>query len=49
MSFVRRYESSDREWAKIEPLLPKQERAGKWNDHRTVMNGVFWVLRSGSA
>ncbi len=46
MTVVRRYEFSDRDWAEIEPLLPKQERGGKWNDHRTVMNGMFWVLRS---
>jgi len=49
MTVVRRYEFSDQDWAEIEPLLPKQERGGKWNDHRTVMNGMFWVLRSGSA
>ncbi|MBL8606993.1 MAG: transposase [Myxococcales bacterium] len=49
MTVVRRYEFGDRYWAEIELLLPKQERGGKWNDHRTVMNGMFWVLRSGSA
>jgi transposase len=49
MTVVRRYEVSDEDWALIAPLLPKQERGGKWNDHRTVMNGMFWVLRSGSA
>jgi transposase len=49
MGIVRRYELSDEDWALIEPLLPRQGRGGKWNDHRTVMNGMFWVLRSGSA
>ena len=49
MTFVRRYEFTDEDWAQIEPLLPKQARGGKWNDHRTVMNGMFLVLRSGSA
>ena len=49
MTVVRRYGFSDQDWAEIEPLLPRQERGGKWNDHRTVMNGMFWVLRSGSA
>ena len=48
MTVVRRYEFTDEDWAQIEPLLPKQERGGKWNDHRTVMNGMFWVLRSGA-
>ena len=49
MTIVRRYEFSDEDWAQIEPLLPKRERGGKWNDHPTVTNGMFWVLRSGSA
>ena len=49
MTVVRRYEFTDQDWALIEPLLPKQERGGKWNDHRIVLNGMFWVLRSGSA
>ena len=49
MTIVRRFEFSDADWAEIEPLLPKQKRGGKWNDHRTVMNGMFWVLRSGSS
>ncbi|MEX2219389.1 MAG: IS5 family transposase [Phycisphaerales bacterium] len=49
MTIVRRYELSDGDWALIGPLLPRQGRGGRWNDHRTVMNGMFWVLRSGSA
>jgi transposase len=31
------------------PLSPTQRRGGKWNDQRTVMNGMAWVLQSGSA
>lgn len=49
MTIVRRYEFTDEDWALIAPLLPRQRRGGRWNDHRTVMNGMFWVLRSGSA
>lgn len=49
MTIIRRYELTDHDWTLIEPLLPKQRRGGKWNDHRTVLNGIFWVLRSGSA
>lgn len=48
-TIVRRYETSDEDWAQIQPLLPRQKRDGKWSDDRTVMNGMFWVLRSGSA
>ena len=43
----RRYELSDEGYARLEPLLPKQQRGGRWNDHRTTLNGMFWVLNSG--
>ncbi len=44
----RRYEMTDEAWDRIEPLLPKQGRGGRWNDHRTTLNGMFWVLNSGA-
>jgi transposase len=44
----RRYEMTDEAWERIEPLLPKQGRGGRWNDHRTMLNGMFWVLNSGA-
>lgn len=44
----RRYELRDEAWQRIEPLLPKQTRGGKWNDHRTTLNGMFWILNSGA-
>ena len=33
----------------MEPLLPSQkpQRGGRWADHRTVINGVFWRTRCG--
>jgi transposase len=34
-----RYELTDHEWTAIKPMLP--------NDRR-VLNGIFWVLRSGA-
>lgn len=43
----RRDELSDKGWERIEPLLPRQGRGGKWAD-RTVLNGMFWVLNSGA-
>ena len=35
--------------ARLEPLLPDQgrRRGGRWADHRTVINGVFWRTRCG--
>lgn len=44
----RRYELTDEGFERIEPLLPTQRRGGKWADHRTVLNGIFWVLNSGA-
>ena len=44
----RRYEIRDEAWERIEPMLPKQGRGGRWNDHRTTLNGMFWVLNSGA-
>lgn len=45
---LRRYELSDEAWQRIEPLMPIQGRGGRWNDHRTVLNGIFWILNSGA-
>ena len=45
---MRRYELTDEAWERIAPLLPRQKRGGKWRDHRTILNGMFWVLNSGA-
>lgn len=45
---MRRHELSDEQWALIEPLLPRQGRGGKWSDHRTMVNGMMWTLRTGA-
>lgn len=44
----RRYELTDEGYGRIEDLLPIQARGGKWADHRTFLNGIFWVLNSGA-
>lgn len=44
----RRYELTDDGYERIEDLLPRQRRGGRWADHRTVLNGMFWVLNSGA-
>lgn len=44
----RRYELTDNGWDRIADLLPRRHRGGKWADHRTVLNGIFWVLNSGA-
>jgi transposase len=47
---VRRGQITDRAWEQIEPLLPREggKRGGQWCDHRTVINGILWKLRTGS-
>jgi transposase len=46
---VRRGEITDRAWQEIEPLLPAYgQSGGQWRDHRTVINGILWKLRTGS-
>jgi transposase len=46
---VRRGEITDRAWQQIEPLLPEYGKSGgQWKDHRTVINGILWKLRTGS-
>ena len=50
MSPQRRHELSDEEWAALEPLLPPQRPTTRRpaKDHRTVLNGILWVLRTGA-
>ena len=43
-----RYELTDWEWKAIEPHLPNKPRGVPRVDNRRVLNGIFWVLRSGA-
>ena len=43
-----RYELSDFEWAAIKPFLPNKPRGVPRVNDRRVLNGIFWVLRSGA-
>jgi transposase len=46
----RRGELSDKQWQRLKPLLPPQKPSvgRSSNDHRTVINGIVWVLRTGA-
>ena len=44
-----RYELSDYEWTAIKPMLPNKPRGVRRVNDRRVLNGIFWVLRSGCA
>lgn len=43
-----RYDLTDFEWSVIEPLLPTKRRGVKPKKSRRVLNGIFWVLRTGA-
>ena len=43
-----RYELSDYEWSVIGPMLPNKPRGVPRVNDRRVLNGIFWVLRSGA-
>ena len=43
-----RYELSDYEWTAIKPMLPNKPRGVRRGNDRRVLNGIFWVLRSGA-
>lgn len=43
-----RYALSDLEWQSIAPVLPHKSRGIPRVNDRRVLNGIFWVLRSGA-
>jgi len=43
-----RYERADYEWSAIKPMLPNKPRGVPRVNDRRVLNGIFWVLRSGA-
>jgi transposase len=46
---VGRGEITDKAWERMAPLLPENgQRGGQWQDHRKVVNGILWKLRTGA-
>ena len=45
---MARFDLSDDEWAVIQRLLPKKGRGPARKDDRTVLNGIFYILRTGA-
>jgi transposase len=47
---MRRFELTDEQWQRLEPLLPPaRPRTGRPNeDHRRIVNGILWIHRTGS-
>jgi hypothetical protein len=45
---IVRYALADHEWTAIKPMLPNKPRGIPRVNDRRVLNGIFWVLRSGA-
>jgi transposase len=49
---MQRHELSDTQYARLAPLLPKLDHNGEagrpWLPHRTVINGILWILHTGA-
>jgi len=45
---MTRFDLSDEEWRIIEPLLPKRGRRPARRDDRVILNGIFYILRTGA-
>ena len=45
---MARFDLSDEEWAVIAPLLPKRGRGPARKDDRQVLNGIFYIRRTGA-
>ncbi len=43
-----RFDLTDKEWALMEPLLPQGLRGARRLDDRKILNGIFYILRTGS-
>lgn len=43
-----RYELTDFEWTAIRPFLPNKPRGVPRVNDRRVLDGIFWILRSGA-
>jgi len=48
---MARFDLTDIQWQRLEPLLPPQ-KSGKpghpYKDHRTIINGIRWCVRTGA-
>jgi transposase len=48
---MARGDLTDGEWERLRPHLPPEQparRGGRYRDHRQVLNGILWILRTGA-
>jgi transposase len=46
---LRRHELTDEQFTMLKPYLPPGGTVGHpWDDHRRILNGIFWKLHTGA-
>jgi transposase len=46
---MHRHALSEREWSRLEPLLPPKSRTGRPpKDHRTIIDALLWLAKAGA-
>jgi transposase len=47
---ISRKDLTHQQWQRVQPLLPQPSPKGgrPANDHRTTINGILWILRTGA-
>lgn len=46
---MKRHELTDQQWEQVKDILPTNGgRGGQWRDHRTMLNAMMWILRTGA-
>ena len=46
---MSRGDLTNEQWERLEPLLPPRKSTGRPpKDHRQIINGILWVLRTGA-
>jgi transposase len=45
---MSRHALTDREWGRLEPLLPKRRMGRPPKDHRTIIDALLWLDRTGA-
>jgi transposase len=48
VDMAKRHELTDAAWVVLDPLLPQTSKGHPWKDHRQVINGILWVLATGT-
>ncbi|MGH3675114.1 MAG: transposase [Mycobacterium sp.] len=50
MAVLDRHDLTDEEWVRLALSLPSMapRRGGGWADHRMVVNGILWRVRTGA-